>query len=93
MNVTITFAIRVYSLQQKKKTLVFDKPKLCCICTRMWHSLLNDMEIIETKRFTPKGSEQGTTLTLRFGLLALILEIPHQSFSYPMKITVESVSF
>ena len=59
----------------------------------MWHSLLNDMEIIETKRFTPKGSEQGTTLTLRFGLLALILEIPHQSFSYPMKITVESVSF
>ena len=23
----------------------------------MWHSLLNNMEIIETKRFIPKGSE------------------------------------
>ena len=28
----------------------------------MWHSHLNDMEILETKRFIPKAFELGTTL-------------------------------
>ena len=28
---------------------------VCCICIRMWHSHLNDMEIPKTKRFIPKG--------------------------------------
>ena len=34
---------------------------MCRICIRMWHSHLNDMEIPETKRFTPKWFELGTT--------------------------------
>ena len=34
-----------------------------CICIRMSHSHLNDMEIPETKRFIPKGFELGTTLS------------------------------
>ena len=34
---------------------------VCCICIRMWHSHLNNMEIPETKRFFPKGF--GTTLS------------------------------
>ena len=36
---------------------------VCCICNRMWHSHLNDMEISETKRFIPKGFELGITLS------------------------------
>ena len=36
---------------------------VCCICMRMWHLHLNDMEIPETKRFCPKGFELGTTLS------------------------------
>ena len=36
---------------------------VCCICIRMWHSHLNDMEIPETKRFVPKGFELGTILS------------------------------
>ena len=36
---------------------------VCCICIRMWHSHLNDMEMSETKRFIPKGFELGTTLS------------------------------
>ena len=36
---------------------------VCCICIRMSHSHLNDMEIPETKRFIPKGFELGTTLS------------------------------
>ena len=27
----------------------------------MWHSHLHDVEILETKRFSPKGLELGTT--------------------------------
>ena len=34
-----------------------------CVCTLMWHSHLNDIEIPEAKRFTPKGFELGTTLS------------------------------
>ena len=36
---------------------------VCCICIRMWHSYLNDMEMYNTKRFIPKGFELGTTLS------------------------------
>ena len=35
---------------------------VCCICIRMWHSHLSDMEIPETERFIPKGFELGTAL-------------------------------
>ena len=54
----------------------------------MWHSHLNDMEIPETKRFIPKGSELGTTLSwpnrsisvqikplVAFGLPYLLIEL------------------
>ena len=30
----------------------------------MWHSHLNDMEILETKRFIPKGFELGSTYSV-----------------------------
>ena len=33
------------------------------ICIKMWHLHLNDMEILETKRFIPKEFELGTTLS------------------------------
>ena len=32
-----------------------------CICTIMWHSHLNDMEITETKRFISREFELGAT--------------------------------
>ena len=35
-----------------------------CVCIIMWHSHLNDMEILETKRFIPKAFELGTTFIL-----------------------------
>ena len=34
-----------------------------CICIIMWHSHLNDMEILETKRLIPEWFELGTTLS------------------------------
>ena len=34
-----------------------------CICIKIWHSHLNEMEIPETKRVTPNGFELGTTLS------------------------------
>ena len=34
-----------------------------CICIIMWHSHLNDMEILKTKCFIPRGFELGTTLS------------------------------
>jgi len=35
----------------------------CCMCMIMWHSYLNDMEILETKPFISKGFELDTTLS------------------------------
>ena len=37
---------------------------VCFICMIIQHSLFNEMEILRTKRFIPKGFELGTTLSL-----------------------------
>ena len=36
---------------------------ICCMCMITWHSYLNDMEILETKPFIPKGFELDSTLS------------------------------
>ena len=37
-----------------------------CICIIMWHSHLNEMEILKTKRFIPKGLEFVRFFEIRF---------------------------